>query len=239
MTASAASEMTTPAAASNAKNPTVARVLIVEDHPIVRAGLVQLIGAEPNLAVAAAVGTADEACAVLRDAPVDLVLLDLMLGAGDSLVLIAELVQRYPALKVLVLSAMNESIYAERVLRAGALGYIMKSAETPEVLLALRSVLEGRVYLSPKIFVKLFRGVLHRSSLAKIPGAEGLSDRELQVFQLIGAGTPNREIAQQLGISVRTVETHRENLKVKLGVSSSSELASSAQHFVSSIGSEG
>jgi len=216
-------------------SPRQTRVLIVEDHPIVRAGLEGLIGSHPGMKVAAAVGTAEEVRAVLAERPADLVLLDLMLGHQDTLGLIGELTARHPGLRILVISAMSESIFAERTLRAGAMGYIMKSAATSEVLIAVTSVLEGRIYLSPKIFVSLFRGLLHRSSLEGVKGAEGLSDRELQVFQLIGADLPNREIAQQLGISVKTVETHRENLKNKLGVTDSVALAAAAQKFVGSI----
>lgn len=212
-----------------------ARLLVVDDHPIVRDGLVQLLGRAPGLVVVTAVGSQEEARQAVRQHEVDLALVDLMIGASDSLALISELVAERPTLKVLVVSALSQSVYAERALRAGAAGYIMKSAETPELLLAISSVLEGRVYLCPKIFVSLFRGVLHRSAAASSSGAAGLSDRELQVFQLIGAGLPNREIARNLGISVKTVETHRENLKVKLGLNNSSELAASAQDFVASL----
>lgn len=212
-----------------------ARLLVVDDHPIVRDGLVQLLGRTPGLSVVAAVGSPEEARQVVLEREIDLVLMDLMIGASDSLILIADLIADRPTLKILVVSALNQSMYAERALRAGASGYIMKSAETPELLFAISSVLEGRVYLCPKIFVSLFRGVLHRSATAGTPGAGGLSDRELQVFQLIGAGMPNREIARHLGISVKTVETHRENLKIKLGVANSSELAAAAQNFVTSV----
>jgi DNA-binding NarL/FixJ family response regulator len=111
----------------------------------------------------------------------------------------------------------------------------MKSAESVEVLNALKCVLEGRVYLSPRIFVGMFRGLLKRSTKQSLPGAEGLSDRELQIFQLIGADLPNREIAAQLNISVKTVETHRENLKNKLGLQDSADLKSAASFFVNSL----
>jgi DNA-binding NarL/FixJ family response regulator len=212
-----------------------ARILIIEDHPIVRFGLAQLVVSTQQFAVVGAVGTQSEARAMLREHPVDLLLLDLMLGAVDTLAFMAELAQRHREVRILVISAMQESVYAERALRAGALGYVMKSADMSEVLLAINSVLQGRVYLSPKIFVTLFRGLLQRSSVGAVPGAEGLSDRELQVFQLIGAGTANREIAKQLGISVKTVETHRENLKNKLGIANAADLAAAAQRFVGSM----
>lgn len=219
---------------SGASDRGPARILIVEDHPIVRFGLAELVGSTPGLLVVGAVGTPADARALLKEHHVELVLLDLMLGAVDTLGFMAELVQQHRRVRILVISAMQESVYAERALRAGALGYVMKSAEMSEVLLAIKSVLQGRVYLSPKIFVTLFRGLLQRSSVGAVPGAEGLSDRELQVFQMIGAGTANRDIAKQLGISVKTVETHRENLKNKLGIANAPDLAAAAQRFLGS-----
>ncbi len=212
-----------------------AGIVIVEDYPVVRDGLVQLISGSPDLRVLAAVGDENSALSSIRQHRPDLVLLDLMLGGRDGLALIEQITRELPTMKILVLSMMNEAVYAERALRAGALGYIMKSAETIEVLQAIRSVLEGRVYLSPRIFVKLFRGILLRSTSSREAGAEGLSDRELHVFQLIGSGVPNRDIAVQLGISVKTVEAHRENIKNKLGLQDSSELSNSAQMFVNSL----
>lgn len=215
--------------------PAPARIVIVEDFPVVRDGLVQLLGADPGLQVVDAVGDERSARASLQQNRPDLLLLDLMLCGNNALTLIADLTRETPQLKILVLSMLNEAVYAERALRAGALGYVMKTADTAEVLQAVRSVLEGRVYLSPKIFVVMFRGLLHRAPLREVSGAEGLSDRELQVFQLIGSGAPNRQIALQLGISVKTVETHREHLKTKLGLQNSDELVQSAELFINSL----
>lgn len=226
--------MSFPTPQSNAA-PRPARVVIIEDHPVVRDGLVQLAKGGAHLEVLEAVGDEQSALDAVRRHEPDLVLADLMLGGRDGLGMIAALTEQVPGARILVLSMMNEAVYAERALRAGALGYVMKSAETDEVLLAIRSVLEGRVYLSPRIFVKVFRGILHRSPASRVPGAEGLSDRELHVFQLIGSGMPNREIAAQLGISVKTVEAHRENLKNKLGLQDAAELANAASLFVNSL----
>lgn len=212
-----------------------ARLVIVEDHPVVRDAFAQLLDATPGFVVVAAVGDVQGARESARRERPDVIVLDLMLGGTDSLLLITELSEAYPKTKILVLSMMNEAIYAERAMRAGAIGYVMKSAETPEVVNALRCVLDGRVYLSPKIFVGMFRGLLKRSTKDRFPGAEGLSDRELQVFQMIGAGLPNRDIAQQLSISVKTVETHRENLKNKLGIQDSADLKDAAAFFVNSL----
>lgn len=215
--------------------PTLAHIVIVEDFPVVRDGLVQLLGADPGLKVVDAVGDERSARSSLKEHQPDLLVLDLVLNGNNALTLIADLTRELPQLKILVLSMLNEAVYAERALRAGALGYVMKTADTSEVLQAVRSVLDGRVYLSPKIFVGVFRGLLHRTPLREVRGAEGLSDRELQVFQLIGSGAPNRQIAAQLGISVKTVETHREHLKTKLGLQTSGELVQSAELFINSL----
>lgn len=221
----------TPAPA--AKQP--ARILVVEDFPVVRDGLVQLLSAAPGLQVVDAVGDQRAARASIQLHHPDLLLLDLMLSGQNGLPFIADLNREHPELKVLVLSMLDEAVFAERALRAGAVGYVMKTADTSEVLQAVRSVLDGRVYLSPKIFVTVFRGLLHRSSLSQVKGAEGLSDRELEVFQLIGSGAPNRQIATQLGISVKTVETHREHLKSKLGLQDSTALIHAAELFINSL----
>ncbi len=211
------------------------RIIIVEDFPVVRDGLSQLLSAASDLEVVDAVGDERSArISIDRNQP-DLVLLDLMLDGQNCLTLIADLSRERPQLKILVLSMLSEALFAERALRAGALGYVMKTADTSEVVQAIRSVLSGRVYLSPKIFVTMFRGLLHRSSGRQMKGAEGLSDRELQVFQLIGSGAPNRQIAQQLGISVKTVETHREHVKDKLGLKDSGELLHAAELFINSL----
>jgi len=149
--------------------------------------------------------------------------------------LISELAATVPTARILVISMLSEAIYAEPAMRAGAVGYVMKSAETDEIIRAVRSICENRVYLSPKIFVTFFRGLLKRANFGGIPGAEGLSDRELQVFQLIGTGAANRDIAARLGISVKTVESHRENLKKKLGLSAGIDLSRAATKFVNSL----
>ena len=209
--------------------------MIVEDFPMFREGITQLLGSVPGLLVVDSVGDERSARSSIRLHKPDLVLLDLMLGDVNSLPLITDLCREQPGLKILVFSMLSESVYAERALRAGAVGYLMKTAETSEVLQALRSVLDGRVYLSPRIFVGLFRGLLHRSSLNQVPGAEGLSDRELQVFQLIGSGVPNRQISAQLGIGIKTVETHREHIKSKLGLHDSKGLVEAAELFINTL----
>jgi DNA-binding NarL/FixJ family response regulator len=210
----------------------VNRILVIEDHPIVRAGLVHVLNENPGFSVCAATGDGESALALAREHKPEIILLDLMLEGRDSLSLIAEFLRGRPATKVLVLSMMHETIYAERALHAGAVGYIMKSAETSEVMLALRNIVEGRLYLSPKIFISIFRGILPHDS-GKTGGV--LSNRELQIYQLIGAGIPNREIAAKLTISVKTVEAHRENIKSKLGLHDARELSHAAQDFIATL----
>jgi DNA-binding NarL/FixJ family response regulator len=223
--------------ASNTLNPLQqpARLVLVEDQPIIRDALAQLLNNTPGFTVLAAVGSVNSARECVKREQPDVLLLDLMLGGSDALGLISELSEAHPKTKILVLSMMNEALYAERAMRAGAVGYVMKTAATAEVVNALKCVLDGRVYLSPRIFVGLFRGLLKRSAKGSMPGAEGLSDRELQIFQMIGAGLPNREIATQLSISVKTVETHRENLKNKLGLQNGADLKEAASFFVNSL----
>lgn len=208
------------------------RLMVVEDHPVVRAGLVHALGSGQGYVVCAATGDHRTARDQARQHQPDIVILDLILDGHENLALIGEILAAAPATRILVLSMLDESVYAEKALRAGALGYVMKSADTAEILLALRNLMEGRIYLSPRIFVSLFRDLINRS--ANAPGIT-LSDRELQIYQLIGAGIPNREIALKLGISVKTVETHRENIKSKLGLQDAQELSSAAQRYISAL----
>ena len=211
------------------------RIVVVEDYPIVREGLVQLLNSSNEFEVQDAFACPGEAReGILRLKP-EAVLMDLMLGGNDGVSLVSDLMIQIPDLKILVFSGMSESVYAERVLRAGAVGYLMKTAKPTEILHALRTVLSGNLYLSPKLAVPLVRGLIKRTGPNQLPGAEGLSDRELQVFQLIGTGLPNREIASQLNISVKTVETFREKIKIKLGFRDSTALVAAAVAFVASI----
>lgn len=208
------------------------RIMIIEDHPIVRAGLVHVLNANPALSVCADTGEYGSALELVRVHQPEVILLDLMLQGRDCFSLIGDVLREVPDTKILILSMMHETVYAERALHAGAVGYVMKSAETSEVMLALKNVIEGRLYLSPKIFISMFQGILPHDS-AKTGGV--LSNRELQIYQLIGAGVPNREIAVKLGISVKTVEAHRENIKSKLGLHDARELSQAAQDFIATL----
>jgi len=165
------------------------------------------------------------------------VLLDLRLGSGDTLEFIKSVKARFPHVAILVLSQHDEAIYAERVLRAGASGYIMKEEAAQEVLSAIRAVLAGELYVSRKIAGVLLHKLLRGKPRATDDRLAGLSDRELQVLQMLGAGLGNRQIAADLHLSVKTVETYRENLKHKLGFSTGAELVRYAMRWLDDSGS--
>jgi DNA-binding NarL/FixJ family response regulator len=206
------------------------RVLIVEDHPLYRQGLRRFIEAQPGLVCC---GEADSCQAALQAASEtlpDLVVLDLCLRREDGIELLKNLVARSPAIRVLVLSQKDEAAHAEQALRAGALGYIMKEEATEELLTAIRTVLNGEVYASRRLAAVILKKFLRGS-----PGdgiSDKLSDRELQVFQFLGTGLGTREIASQLHLSIKTVETHRENIKHKLSLTDSPSLLRAAQQWV-------
>lgn len=212
------------AAAAAASASSKKRVFLVDDHPIVRQGLAQLIDSEPDLAV---IGQGEDAYASLkamRDARPDLALVDISLKDADGLELLKELKAQGAEFPVLILSMHDESLYAERALRAGARGYVMKQ-EPPDVLLgAIRRVLAGEIYVSPKMGATLLRRMVGSREVNATSPMERLTDRELEVFRLIGAGQSVREIADKLCLSVKTVEAHREHIKEKLSLKTSAEL---------------
>lgn len=207
--------------------------MLVEDHAVIRDGISLLIKGSGRYYVCAATGDAGEAVRLAAQFKPEIVLLDLLLGGRDALDTIREIIQAHPATRVLIFSMLNEAVYAERALKAGAAGYLMKSASREEFQLALENVRQGKTYLSPKVFVRIFRDA--RLSDSGFPQLHDLSDRELQLFQMIGAGLPNREIARLLEISVKTVESHRENIKNKLALSDSNELMAASARFVEAV----
>jgi DNA-binding NarL/FixJ family response regulator len=204
--------------------PGSASVLIVDDHPIVRHGLGQLIGDEPGLVVCGSAATPGEALRAIAERKPDLVLLDLSLGDDSGLDLLKQVKARHPELPVLVLSMHDEAYYADRVLRAGAMGYVMKQESAAQVIAAIHQVLAGKVYLSESMASSMLtRMVGGKAALGGSP-VDSLTDRELQVLDLIGRGLGTRQIAEQLHLSVKTVENYREHIKAKLKLQSSSEL---------------
>ena len=216
---------------------TRAKVLMAEDHAVVSEALARLINRQKDLHFCDKVDAgADVLPAVTRHAP-DVVVLDLLLKDGDATAVIPALVSRFPKLKILVFSQLDEIAYAENVLKAGAHGFINKQATPKDILTAMRTVLHGEIYLSRKMASRL----LHKFVENAVPDANSsspppaiLSQREAQVLQLIGCGHKNGDIACKLKLSVKTVEAHRENIKRKLGLQSASQLVQHAIEWVES-----
>ncbi|MGA2265849.1 MAG: response regulator transcription factor [Phycisphaerae bacterium] len=217
------------------KNPpsqTPKRIFIVDDHPVVRQGIAMLVNQESDLKVC---GDAEGAAVALREIErikPDLVILDLSLKDGNGLELIKDLRIRLPKLLILVLSMHDESFYAERVLRAGAKGYITKDEATGKVVEGIRRILRGEVFLSDRMATKMLSKLTGGRAEAARPSVENLTDRELQVFELIGSGIGTSEIAKKLHLSVKTIDSHREHIKQKLKLDSASELVKHAVQWV-------
>jgi len=202
----------------------VARVLIVDDHPIVRHGMTQLIDNEPGLAVCGSAATPTEALEAVKKEKPDLAVIDLSLGDDSGLELIKQLKGLRPDLKVLVISMHDEVYYADRVLRAGALGYLMKQEPAEQMIAAIRQVLSGNVYLSDPMAASLLTRMVGEKHGDGGSPVDRLTDRELQVLEYIGRGLGTRQIAERLGLSIKTIENYREHLKTKLELKNAAEL---------------
>jgi DNA-binding NarL/FixJ family response regulator len=218
--------------AKPAARPRPQSILIVDDHPLFREGLVHLIGHERDLAVAGEAGTAAEALALVEKIRPALVLLDISLPDRNGLELIKDLHALRPELPVLVISMHDESLHAERVLRAGARGYIMKQEGGGKILDAIRRVLAGEIYVSEKMSALILERLAGQRPKGSRSPIERLSDREFEVFSLLGQGLATREIARRLNLSVKTVEVHRANIKRKLGLRTATELVRHAVRWV-------
>ena len=210
-----------------------ATVLLVDDHPIVRQGLAQLINQEPDLRVCGHAEDGDGALRAIATYRPDIVILDISLQGPDGLAVLKEIRLIHTDLAVLVLSMHEESLYAERALRAGANGYIMKQEATERVLEALRRIRIGEVYVSDRIAKRLLRQVVSRPGQGRTP-IEALTDRELAVFRLMGKGRATREIADDLHVSVKTVESYQAHIKEKLSLKNGRELVQHAFQWVTS-----
>ncbi|HPC62565.1 MAG TPA: response regulator transcription factor [Verrucomicrobiota bacterium] len=209
------------------------RLYLVEDHPVTREGFAQLLNYQPDLEVCGQAGSAAKALVGIDTTRPDLVIVDLSLSESSGLELIKDIKARHPRLPVLVLSTHDESLYAERALRAGARGYVMKQAPTSELMRAIRKVLAGQLWLSESMHTQLVHKHLHGTSSPKAASElENLSDRELEVFQMIGNGLTTRRIAAKLHLSVSTVETYRAHLKEKLRLANGMELVRRAVEWV-------
>ena len=211
-----------------------ANILIVDDHPIVRQGLRELVNHENDLIVCGQAEDANQAMKAVKELKPDIVIVDISLKETSGMELIKDLNVQYPKLPVLALSMHDESLYAERVLRAGAKGYIMKAEATEKVIMAIRKILSGEIYISDKMASKMMRKLVGSSSEINASPVELLSDRELEVFQLIGKGFGTRQIAERLYLSIKTIETYRAHIKEKLNLADSATLLRYAIQWINS-----
>jgi len=195
------------------------RVLIVDDHPVVRQGIRLMIEAEPDLTICGEAQTEQQARKLVRELKPDALVVDLSLTEGDGFNVVRDVHAHFPGIRILVLSMHDEAIYAERLLAEGASGYIMKQAATDQLITALRTVLRGERFVSES----LKRSLEARRAADGAPSSR-LSARELQVISLIGRGLGTREIADNLSLSVKTVETHRLTIKRKLALDTNAQL---------------
>jgi len=226
-----------PAAAKVAEQPVVNRkpktkVLLVDDHPILRAGLGKLINQEADMMICGEAEDGPTAFDLAGTLNPDIAVIDISLKGSNGIELVKNLKARYPDLPTLVLSMHDESLYAERALRAGSLGYIMKEEAIEQVLVAIRKVLQGEIFLSEKMKSKMLQQMASGKGKVISSPIEQLTDRELEVFRLIGEGCSTRQIAGQLHLSVRTVEAYREYIKSKLNLKNATELVQHAFHWV-------
>ena len=210
--------------------PSCHRILIVDDHPMMREGLHTLISRERDLIVCGEAETAGQALDAVANLKPDIVLADITLPGPNGIELIKDICALQHAVLILVVSMHDESLYAERVLRAGARGYIMKQESGPTMMQAIRQVLAGRIYLSDKMSARILEYVAGKRTEAS--PIERLSDREWEVFQLIGQGKSTVQIAEELHLSPKTVETHRARVKEKLDLKTMPELISFASRWV-------
>jgi DNA-binding NarL/FixJ family response regulator len=212
--------------------PVKARILIVDDHVIVRQGIAQLVNREPDLDVCEEAGDADSAIAVLREQPVDLAIVDISLPGTSGIELVKLMRDAHPNLPVLVMSMHDEALYSDRAFRAGAKGYVMKQEATEKLLAAIRKILNGGVYVSDRMQTVMVQRFLNSGVDETVSFIDNLTDREFEILRMIGQGLTVAEIAEKLGRSAKTVEAHRANLREKLGLKRAAELARFATQWV-------
>lgn len=209
-------------------------ILIVDDHPVVRQGLAQLIDQEKDLEVRGHAEDAPQAMRAIKEIQPDMVIVDISLKDTSGMDLVKDMKIRHPDLPILILSMHDESLYAERALRAGAKGYIMKQEATERVITAIRRVLAGEIYVSDSLAAKMVTRIATGVAPSSSSPVESLSDRELEVLRLIGEGHKTRDVADKLHLSVKTIETYRAHIKEKLGFKDGNELFRYAVEWVSS-----
>jgi DNA-binding NarL/FixJ family response regulator len=212
------------------------RILVADEHPLLRHGIVAFINSQPDMIACGEADCISSIRAKLAETRPHLLVIGLRLGAGDCLEFVKGLKAQNPGLLILVYSAFEETTFAERALRAGANGYLMKKAIKEELLTAIRDVLRGQIYVSRDLAMRAFQKSIETTQRTRasgnLPVIDNLSDREMHVFQLIGSGLCTKKIAHSMNLSVKTIETHRENIKRKLGLSSGRQLVERAIKFV-------
>ena len=213
------------------------KILLVDDHPMMRIGVTTLINAEPDLSVVGQANTAEQALTEIPRCQPDVVVTDMTMPGKGGLEFIKDVKALYPELPVLVVSMHDEMLHAERALRAGARGYLMKEAGGEKLLEAIRKVLSGQPYVSERMATKIFDVFSGRGPGSQASPIEKLTDREFEVLQLIGQGLTTKAIAQRLNLSSKTVDVHREHLKEKLQLENATSLIRYAVRWVESQGS--
>ncbi|MDF3057146.1 MAG: two component transcriptional regulator, LuxR family [Rariglobus sp.] len=230
------STLTAPAQPVSTASPDAAkrRIFLVDDHPITRQGVVVLINQEPDLEVCGEADSAPKAFDLLQKSKADLAVVDISLKTTSGIELTKNLKVLLPDLPVLIMSMHDESLYAERALRAGAKGYVMKQEASDNILIAIRRILDGELYLSEKMKEKMLHRLVHNRKDEVVFSIDTLSDREMEVFQLIGNGFSTRQIATKLNLSVKTIDSYREHLKLKLHIEKGADLVRHAIQWVKS-----
>ena len=229
---------------SAGEEPAKIRIFVLDEQPLLRQGISAYLNSQPDMMVCGEAGSVSDARSKIAECQSQFVVTALRLGAGDSLKLIKELKTQNLGLHVLVYSAFEESVFAERAMRAGASGYVMKQAASEKLAIAVREIMKGGIYVSRELALSAFRNALHRHrkhnhTLRSVNCLEELSNREMHVFQLLGSGLGTRQIAASLNLSVKTIESHRENIKHKLRLRSSDEVRERAAKWVEqSLGGE-
>jgi DNA-binding NarL/FixJ family response regulator len=207
-------------------------VLVVDDHPLFRKGVVQLLNDEPDIEVRAQAGTSTDALSAIRQDGIDLAVIDISLEGGpDGIELTKSIRAERPRLPILILSMHDETLYAERALRAGARGYVMKREALDQFITAVRTVLRGEIFISPSMSNRMVYDHIHGGDYSRSP-VDRLSDRELEVLQLIGKGHDVRDIANGLHLSTKTVEAHRAHIKEKLNLGNAREVTRFATNWL-------
>ncbi len=217
--------------------PPKLKVLLVDDHPITRQGMKALVNQQPNLEVCGEADNAAYAIELVGKLQPDLAIVDIALKTTNGIELTKNIKVQAPNLPVLIVSMHDEGLYAERALRAGAMGYLMKQEAGEKVIQAIQRLLQGEIYLSDKIKEKMLHRFVNKKGDGMVFSIDTLSDREMEVFQLIGNGYSTRQIAQKLNLSSKTIDSYREHLKLKLNLESGAELVRHAIQWARNEGS--